>query len=340
MDWQAGGSIGSTTKTFGGAAGARTSISRPAKAVPWCLANGIKFFAHRRWAERRPACRRTRELRAAIPCGLGHRTGVVEPFVNSALDAAKRGLVTFYHRHRVDELVISGGRATGVRARCLPLTTGTAVFGPIGNVLGDFELSAQAVIVTTGGSAVTTRSFDSIGRSGWVVHLVDDHRRTRLCRRADARHRRGIRCSPGESRPDVHYTEGVQTGIPSGPGMPSVSRPDRRRCGSTLWASGSRSRICRGTTHSRHAALLRTTPEISGYDHSWFILTQKIIEREFALSGSEQNPDITSKDRGAVLEGTHHEQGAPAPVEAFKKHGADFVVADTPPEELVKKMND
>ena len=33
----------------------------------------------------------------------------------------------------------------------------------------------------------------------------------------------------------------------------------------------------------------------TGHDYSWFVLTQKIIKKEFALSGSEQNPDITSK---------------------------------------------
>ena len=35
-----------------------------------------------------------------------------------------------------------------------------------------------------------------------------------------------------------------------------------------------------------------------GYDWSWFVLTRKVIEREFALSGSEQNPDLTSATGG------------------------------------------
>jgi len=83
---------------------------------------------------------------------------------------------------------------------------------------------------------------------------------------------------------------------------------------------------------------LRTTPEIAGYDHSWFILTQKIIEKEFALSGSEQNPDITNRDRKAMVAERIMGKGAPAPVEAFKSRGADFVVADTL-EELVAMMN-
>src|SRR5690606_13231048 len=71
----------------------------------------------------------------------------------------------------------------------------------------------------------------------------------------------------------------------------------------------------------------------SGYDHSWFVLTQKIIEKEFALSGSEQNPDLTGRSVRELLR-QRLGKGATGPVEAFKSRGADFAVADTI-EELV-----
>jgi predicted oxidoreductase len=74
----------------------------------------------------------------------------------------------------------------------------------------------------------------------------------------------------------------------------------------------------------------------TGYDHSWFVLTYKIVEREFALSGSEQNPDLTGRSIPKVL--GRARSGAPAPVQAFLDKGADFVVADTLPE-LVAGMN-
>jgi uncharacterized protein len=74
----------------------------------------------------------------------------------------------------------------------------------------------------------------------------------------------------------------------------------------------------------------------SGYDYSWFVLTQKIIEKEFALSGSEQNPDLTGKDIRLTM--ARVRPGAPGPLEAFKRHGVDFVVARTLPE-LVTGMN-
>jgi len=75
----------------------------------------------------------------------------------------------------------------------------------------------------------------------------------------------------------------------------------------------------------------------TGYDYSWFVLTQSIIKKEFALSGSEQNPDLTGKSWRMTLRRATN-KGAPAPVEAFKKNGADFIVRDTI-EELVSAMN-
>ncbi|MEL6921762.1 MAG: FAD-binding protein, partial [Pseudomonadota bacterium] len=75
----------------------------------------------------------------------------------------------------------------------------------------------------------------------------------------------------------------------------------------------------------------------TGYDYSWFILTQKIIEKEFALSGSEQNPDLTSKRWSEVLK-TRLGKGATPAVEAFKEKGEDFVVANDL-DRLVNGMN-
>lgn len=306
----------------------------------WCLGNGIKFLPSVGWAERG-------DLRAdghgnSVPrfhVAWGTGTGVVEPFVNSALEAAKKGLVTFYHRHRVDELVIDGGRATGVRGAVLAPDEGARGVRSNRNVLSDFELSAQAVIVTTGGIGGN----HEIVRRYWpqrmgsapksmitgVPAYVDG-------RMLDIAAGSGVRLVNRDRM--WHYTEGVQNWDPIWPGHAIRILPGP----SSMWFDALGKRLPQpylpGYDTLGTLRYLRTTPEISGYDHSWFILTQKIIEREFALSGSEQNPDITSKDRGAVLKERIMSKGAPAPVEAFKKHGADFVVADTL-DELVEKMN-
>jgi predicted oxidoreductase len=76
----------------------------------------------------------------------------------------------------------------------------------------------------------------------------------------------------------------------------------------------------------------------TGHDHTWFVLNRKIIAREFALSGSEQNPDITGRDvrltlRQRVL------PNVPDPIQKFMDHGRDFVVRHSL-RELVAGMNE
>src|SRR5207245_852145 len=130
-----------------------------------------------------------------------------------------------------------------------------------------------------------------------------------------------------------HYVEGIQNWNPIWPGHGIRILPGR----SSMWfdAIGDRlpAPLFPGSDTLGTLAHLRTT----GYDYSWFVLTQRIIKREFALSGSEQNPDLTNKDIRLLLKRVVSRSG-PAPVEAFKRHGADFVVTSTL-DELVRAMN-
>jgi len=135
-----------------------------------------------------------------------------------------------------------------------------------------------------------------------------------------------------------HYTEGIQNYSPIWPGHGIRILP----APSSMWFDALGRRLplpcLPGYDTMSTVRYLRTTPDIAEYSHSWFILTQKIIKKEFALSGSEQNPDITAKDRRAFLKERILGKDAPGSVEAFKSRGADFVVA---PEldELVAGMN-
>lgn len=306
----------------------------------WLLGHGISFLPTVGWAERG-------DLRAdghgnSVPrfhVAWGTGTGVVEPFVNSALAAATRGLVTFRHRHRVDELLISDGRATGVRGTVLAPDDAPRGAPSNREALGDFEIRAQAVIVTTGGIGAN----HDIVRRYWpqrmgtppasmitgVPAYVDG-------RMLDIAAGAGVRLVNRDRM--WHYTEGVQNWDPIWPKHAIRILPGP----SSMWFDALGRRLPQpylpGYDTLGTLRYLRTTPDIAEYGHSWFILTQKIIEREFALSGSEQNPDITNKDRKGFLKERLLSKGAPAPVEAFKQHGADFVVADTL-EELVVKMN-
>ncbi|MFI2436056.1 FAD-binding dehydrogenase [Streptomyces sp. NPDC018693] len=306
----------------------------------WLAGHGISLLPTVGWAERG-------DLRAdghgnSVPrfhIAWGTGTGVVEPFARYAKQASRDGLLTFHHRHRVDELVVEGGTARGVRGTVLAPDDSPRGVASHRDAIGAFELTAQAVIVTSGGIGAN----HDLVRRHWPERLGTppaemvtgvpayvDGRMLDISARAGARLVNRDRM--------WHYTEGVQNwdSIWPGHGIRILSGP------SPLWFDALGRRLpdpcLPGYDTLSTLKYLRTTEDIAGYDHSWFVLTQKMIEKEFALSGSEQNPDITAKDKRAVLRDRLLGKGAPAPVRAFLDKGADFVTADTL-DELVDKMN-
>ncbi|MET8946380.1 FAD-binding dehydrogenase [Streptomyces sp. NPDC004542] len=306
----------------------------------WLEGHGIALLPTVGWAERG-------DLRAdghgnSVPrfhIAWGTGTGVVEPFAAYARQAARDGLLTFHHRHRVDELVIEDGTARGVRGTVLADDDSPRGAASNRDRAGDFELTAQAVIVTSGGIGGN----HDIVRRHWPERLgtppaemvtgvpayVDG-------RMLDISAEAGVRLVNRDRM--WHYTEGLRNWNPIWPGHGIRILPGP----SSLWLDALGRRLpdpcLPGYDTLSTLAYLRTTEDLAGHDHSWFILTRKIIEKEFALSGSEQNPDITAKDRRAVLRDRLLGKGAPAPVQDFVRHGADFVTADTL-EKLVEKMN-
>jgi uncharacterized protein len=306
----------------------------------WLAGHGITVAPTVGWAERG-------DLRAdghgnSVPrfhVSWGTGTGVVEPFARYAHEAAAKGLLVFHHRHRVDELLVEGGTATGVRGRLLAPDDRPRGEATSREEVGDFELRAQAVVITTGGIGgnhdIVRRYWpERLGRAPReMVTGVPAYVDGRMLDIADAA---GVHLVNRDRM--WHYVEGLQNWDPIWPGHGIRILPGP----SSLWFDALGRRLpdpclpgydTLGTL--RH---LRTTPDLVDHDHSWFVLTQTVIEKEFALSGSEQNPDITNRDKKAILKSRLLGKGAPAPVEAFKQKGADFVVADTL-EELVAKMN-
>jgi predicted oxidoreductase len=306
----------------------------------WLASLGLSFLPTVGWAERgdlRADGHGNSVPRFHVTWGTG--TGVVEPFVRSCLAAADRGLVTFHHRHRVDELVIEGGAVTGVRGSVLA-PSDTARGAPSNrDVTGEFSLEAPVVILTTGGIGA---NHDLI-RQYWparlgtppstVVNGVPAYVDGRML---DIAAGAGVRLVNRDRM--WHYTEGLRNWNPIWPGhgIRILTGP------SSMWFDALGRRLpdpcLPGYDTLGTLRYLRTTPDLAGHDHSWFVLTQKVIEKEFALSGSEQNPDITSKDRRRFLRERLLGKGAPAPVQAFVDHGEDFVVAGTV-RELVRRMN-
>lgn len=300
----------------------------------WLRGMGHRIFPVVGWAERgdgRADGHGNSVPRFHITWGTG--PGVMAPFERRVRAHADGGRIRFAFRHRVDALVVEGGAAVGVRGQVLEPTAAERGRPTSRVAIGDFELRAQAVIVTSGGIG----GDHDLVRKVWPARLgapprtmvsgVPAHVDGRLLGITEAAGARVI-------NPDRmwHYVEGLRNWDPiwDNHGIRILPGP------SSLWLDATGKRLpapyfpgfdTLGTL--RH---LRQT----GYDYSWFVLTQKIIEKEFALSGSEQNPDLTGKDVKLVL--SRVKGGAPGPVEAFKRHGADFVVADTLTE-LVAGMN-
>jgi len=268
----------------------------------------------------------------------GTGTGVSEPFANRTRDAAKDGRLVIHHRHRVDNLIVEGGRVTGVSGTVLAEDNAARGASSNRTPSGDFTLRAQAVVLATGGIGGN----HELVRRYWPERLgtapksmitgVPEYVDGRMLDiAADA----GARLVNRDRM--WHYVEGVQNWDPVWPKHAIRILPGP----SPLWldALGRRLPFPALPGYDTVATLkyLRTTPDIAKYDHSWFIVSADILAKEFALSGSEQNRDITDRKRLKVLR-SRLSSKPPVEVEAFRQHGADFVTADTL-EGLVAKMN-
>jgi predicted oxidoreductase len=300
----------------------------------WLRAQGHRLFPVVGWAERGGYTATgpgNSVPRFHITWGTG--PGLVDPFARRVRDHLASGRVEVRHRHRVDDLVVTDGTVTGVRGTVLAPDTSARGVASNRDAAGEFEISSQAVVVTSGGIG----GDHDLVRAAWPERLGTPPTRmlSGVPAHVDGRMLTITRDAGGAIiNPDRmwHYVEGIENWDPvwAQHGIRILPGP------SSLWLDGAGNRLpvplFPGFDTLGTLEHLRRT----GFDHSWFVLNQKIIEKEFALSGSEQNPDLTGKDVGKVLERVR--PGAPGPVEAFKRNGSDFVVADTLAE-LVAGMN-
>ncbi|HEX5969205.1 MAG TPA: FAD-binding dehydrogenase [Intrasporangium sp.] len=300
----------------------------------WLHQQGHRLFPVVGWAERgdgRADGHGNSVPRFHITWGTG--PGLVEPFLRRVRDGVARGRVTLAFRRRVDELLVTTGTVTGVRGRVLAPDDAPRGRATNRDEVGDFEITAQAVIVTSGGIGGN----HDLVRRVWPERLGTPPARmvAGVPAHVDGRMLQITQEAGGRLiNPDRmwHYTEGLRNWDPiwENHGIRILPGP------SSLWLDARGRRL--PAPYFPGFDTLGTLRHImsTGYDYSWFVLTQKIIEKEFALSGSEQNPDLTGKDVRQVLGRVR--PGAPGPVEAFKRHGEDFVVA-TGLGELARKMN-
>ncbi len=303
---------------------------------PWLRAMGMRWFPVVGWAERGGGMAHghgNSVPRFHLTWGTG--PGVVEPFERRVRAHVARGLVTLKFRHQASRLVTTNGAVTGVAGEVLEPSVVKRGEQSGRGVAGTFEFGGGAVIVTSGGIGgnheLVRRNWpvDRLGPApkrmvAGVPHHVDG-RMVAIAEQAGAAVINTDRM--------WHYTEGVANWAPIWPnhGIRILPGP------SSLWFDAKGERL--EAPYLPGFDTLGTLRRIlsTGHEHSWFVLTQAIIRKEFALSGSEQNPDITSKSWLAVLK-SRRGAGAPAPVEAFKQNGEDFIVRDRL-DDLVQAMN-
>jgi predicted oxidoreductase len=300
----------------------------------WLHERGIRLFPVVGWAERggdNAGGHGNSVPRFHITWGTG--PAVVAPFAARVRRAAERGLVTFKFRHRVNELIKTGAAVCGVRGDILEPSLVARGEKSSRVAVGAFALNAQAVIVASGGIGAN----DSLVRRNWPQRLgpppkrmitgVPDHVDGRMLAIAEAAGGTVI------NRDRMwHYVEGIKNWNPIWTDHAIRVLPGP----SALWLDA-RGRRLPAPLYPGFDTL-RTLQHIlaTGYDHSWFVLTRRIIEKEFALSGSEQNPDLTGKKWSQVL--ARARRGVPPPVRAFMDKGEDFIVERELPR-LVARMN-
>jgi uncharacterized protein len=304
----------------------------------WLHQMGLRWFPVVGWAERGGGFATghgNSVPRFHITWGTG--PGVLSPFERRVRSHVSSGLITLKFRHQVSRILMKNGAADGVAGEVLSEDDAARGQKTNRDLAGTFELHAPSVMVTSGGIG---GNFDLV-RKAWprdrlgeppqhMVAGVPAHVDGRMIAITEAA---GGHVINGDRM--WHYTEGVKNWDPIWPqhGIRILPGP------SSMWFDARGTRLPPPCLPGFDT--LATLREIlkTGHDYSWFVLTQKVIKKEFALSGSEQNPDFTSGSwaeviRQRVLAGSR----ATGPVEAFKRQGEDFVVADTL-SELVAGMN-
>ncbi|HEY1391548.1 MAG TPA: FAD-binding dehydrogenase [Ktedonobacterales bacterium] len=299
----------------------------------WLRAQGVRFFPIVGWAERGGygAIGHGNSVpRFHLTWGTG--PGVLAPFVRRVQRARKKGLVTLLFRHRVNALTVSGGTADGVRGDILEPSVIERGKPSSRVAVGEFTLKAQAVIVTSGGIGGN----QDLVRANWPERLGSPPKEmiTGVPAHVDGRMLAITEAAGGRiiNRDRMwHYVEGIENWNPIWPqhGIRILPGP------SSLWLDARGNRL--PVPLFPGFDTLGTLDHImqTGHEYTWFVLNQRIIQREFALSGSEQNPDITNK---SIVQTLRRGSDAPNPVQAFMKHGADFIVERTLPD-LVRRMN-
>ncbi|MCW4601543.1 FAD-binding dehydrogenase [Janibacter hoylei] len=302
----------------------------------WLHQQGMRWFPIVGWAERGDGSAHghgNSVPRFHITWGTG--PGVVAPFARRVAEAKERGLITYAHRHRVDEIIVEGGAVVGVRGARLADDGAERGVATNRDSIGGFELRAPVVLVASGGIGGN----HDLVRANWPERLgaPPKHMVTGVPAHVDGR-MIGITEAAGGNLINRdrmwHYVEGIRNWDPiwAQHGIRILPGP------SSMWLDAEGNRLPAPLLPGYDTLGTLEHLRATGHDHSWFITNRSIAGKEFALSGSEQNQDLTGKEVAGVIRKRSLADVTPS-MQAFLDQGADFVQADTV-EQLVAKMNE
>ncbi len=293
----------------------------------WLYNMGMRWFPIVGWAERGGSFadgHGNSVPRFHITWGTG--PGTMEPFEARVREHVKAGLIDLRFRHQVDRLIMENGAAKGVAGTLLADDGAPRGAETNRDPVGEFELYAPSVLVSSGGIG---GNFEMV-RKAWPVDRLGAPPKDMVAgvpahvdgRMIDIARQAGGHLINGDRM--WHYTEGVKNWDPIWPGHGIRILPGP----SSMWFDAEGNRFAPPALPGFDSLSTLKMILETGYEYSWFVLTQKVIKKEFALSGSEQNPDFTGKSwmdviRQRILAGST----ATPPVEAFKERGEDFVVS-------------
>ncbi|MCQ9164425.1 FAD-binding dehydrogenase [Arthrobacter sp. STN4] len=298
----------------------------------WLHSLGVRFFPLVQWAERGGYDAQghgNSVPRFHVVWGTG--PGILEPFLAKVAEGVAAGRVQLAFRHRAVALTVDAGRVTGVRGDVLAPSPAGRGGASSREVAGSFTATAGAVVATSGGIGGN----HAMVRRQWPGTASPRHMLSGVPASVDGRFQQAVAAAGGRlvnTDRMWHYPEGIHDPDPVWPnhGVRILSGP------SPLWLDATGRRLpvplfpgfdTLGTL--RH---LGTT----GWDHSWFVLNKTILGKEFALSGSADNPDLTGRD--VKLLAKRALPGAAGPVQRFLDAGIDFLQATTA-QELAAGMN-
>ncbi|MCO4330605.1 FAD-binding dehydrogenase [Staphylococcus hyicus] len=264
----------------------------------------------------------------------GTGPGLVNPFIQFVKKHEATGQFTFLPRHQVTNIQIENDTIKSISGNILEQSD-----VPIGapssrHVVDTFHIDVSYLLITTGGIGAN----EALIRQNWPKRLGPPPKNM-IQGVPDSTDGKMLEVSANAGVNLVnkdrmwHYTEGIQNHSPiwNKHGIRIIPGP------SSMWFTATGKRMRSPDYPGFDTLHTLETIMKTGYDYSWFILTEDIVKKEFVLSGSEQNPDLTNKDIRRLIK-ERLGKTATAPVQAFLDKGADFVKADDL-KTLVAKMN-